>query len=136
MSVLNLKKNAEVSVLITLTGFMCLLFILLKYMPLQTLSYEIVLVGLIILTTIFIFLLVTRKRDLMLCPQGVFYRSIWGQVYVEAHRAKLIRHYSKFGFNWIIIRGDKLFIFAPFYSVTSKQIENFKLFDFNFEETS
>lgn len=131
MKVLTLKKNSEKSVLLILAFILFTLLILLEYLPEKYLIYQLTLLTTVCISAIIIALVISSKSELTICHHGVFYRSMFGNFHIEASRVKLLRHYSKCGFHCVIMFGDRFFLFAPFYTLTSRQTQGLKRYNSN-----
>ena len=131
MKVLNLRKSSEKSTLAVLISLAALLLLVLKSTSKSHPLYELLLLALSVVSFVIVFLMLSSKKKLTICRYGIFYSSAFGKVHIEPNKTKLIKQYSKHGFNCVIIIGHNYFIFAPFYYLTSKQKQRLKRYDNN-----
>ncbi|KPM84374.1 hypothetical protein NH514_14950 [Pseudoalteromonas sp. ACER1] len=131
MKVLNLRKTSEKSIWLMLATLEAVFVYLLKTLSQKHFLYEPLLILFMLISLVLTLLILSSKSELTICRHGVFYSSPFGNAHIEATKTKLIKQYSKFGFNCVIIIGEKFFIFAPFYSLTSRQLQRLKRYDYN-----
>ena len=131
MKVLNLRKSSEKSTLAVLISLAALLLLVLKSSSKNHPLYELLLMAFSAISFLVVFLMLSSKKKLTICRHGIFYSSAFGKVHIEPNKTKLIKQYSKYGFNCVVIIGHGYFIFAPFYYLTSKQKQRLKRYDNN-----
>jgi len=131
MKVLNLRKSSEKSTLAILVTLAVLTLSILKATSQKHPLYELLLLAFSVVSFLVVFLMLSSKKKLTICRHGIFYSSAFGKVHIEPNKTKLIKQYSKYGFNCVIIIGHNYFIFAPFYYLTSKQKQRLKRYDNN-----
>jgi len=131
MKVLNLRKSSEKSTLAVLITLAALLLFILKSASKIHPFYELLLLAFMLISLVITFLVLSSKNELTICRHGIFYSSAFGNVHIEPKKTKLIKQYSKYNFNCVVIIGHGYFIFAPFYYLTSKQKQRLKRYDNN-----
>ncbi|QWV06903.1 hypothetical protein KQ246_17805 (plasmid) [Pseudoalteromonas shioyasakiensis] len=131
MKVLNLRKSSEKSTLAILVTLAVLTLSILKVTSQKHPLHDLLLMAFMLTSIVIIFLILNSKNELTICRHGIFYSSAFGNVHIEPNKTKLIKQYSKYGFNCVVIIGHGYFIFAPFYYLTSKQKQRLKRYDNN-----
>ena len=131
MNVLNLRKSSEKSTLAILVTLAVLTLSILKVTSQKHPLYELLLLAFSVILFVVLFLMLSSKKQLTICRHGIFYSSAFGNFHIEPNKTKLIKQYSKYNFNCVVIIGHGYFIFAPFYYLTSKQKQRLKRYDNN-----